>query len=178
MLPLQSFVWGNVVHCHTHTPTQTHINETRIWYTDIPQIFFPSYVYTFSTTHAPYFHVIKLFSGTNYNYALLKIIKKSCHAPQLWKNLLPACFSNLHHWFWWCLKWMGCISAWGGVCEGAGRKWRFPPSIDVQASDFIYMCLSALLVVGMCFRVIFIYLFVYSYIGYLLKLWEGVRKVR
>ena len=45
--------------------------------------YFFSDVYTFSPIHAPYFHVIKLFSGTNYNYALLKIIKNSRQAPQL-----------------------------------------------------------------------------------------------
>ncbi len=120
-------------------------------------------VYTFSPVHVPYFHVIKLFSGTNYNYALLKIIKNSHQAPQLWKNLLPACFSNLHHWFWWCLKstdapittlslslslslslllslsliGMGYISVWGGVVEGAGRM-AFS-SIDRCASVWFYL---------------------------------------
>ena len=117
---------------------------------------FLSDVYTFSPIHAPYFHVIKLFSGTNYNYALLKIIKNSRQAPQLWKNLLPACFSNLHHWFWWCLKSndapynyslplplacslirMGCISAWGGVDEGAGGM-AFS-SINRCASVWFYL---------------------------------------
>lgn len=124
--------------------------------------------YTFSPIHAPYFHVIKLFSGTNYNYALLKIIKNSRQALQLEKNLLPACFFFLI-----------CIIDSGGVwkammlhittlpfpslfdkigmceCMGMGwvreqDEWCCPPPADVQASDFIYMCLSALRVVRMC----------------------------
>lgn len=86
----------------THIPTNLIINISHISH---QQLEFPfTDVYTFSPIYAPHFHVIKLFSGTNYNYALLKIIKKSCKALQLWKNLLPACFSNLHHWFWYCLK--------------------------------------------------------------------------
>lgn len=86
----------------THIHTNIIINISHISH---QQLEFPfTDVYTFSPIYAPHFHVIKLFSGTNYNYALLKIIKKSCKALQLWKNLLPACFSNLHHWFWCCLK--------------------------------------------------------------------------
>lgn len=47
----------------------------------------------------PHLYLIKLFSATNYNHALLKIITNSCNDYRMWKNLLPACFSNLHHWF-------------------------------------------------------------------------------
>ena len=167
MPPLQLHfldVCANFVQCLSHT----HTNETGTGYADICRrgdflfiyLFIFSDVYTFSPIHAPYFHVIKLFSGTNYNYALLKIIKNSRQAPQLWKNLLPACFSNLHHWFWWCLKSndapynyslplplplplprslirMGCISAWGGVDEGAGGM-AFS-SIDRCASVWFYL---------------------------------------
>lgn len=88
--------------------------------------------------------VIKLFSGTNYNYALLKIIKNSRRALQMWKNLLPACFSHLHHWFWSSEKSSEApqkdavsSSEWGG---GGGR--RMPFSSIVRTSDFIYTCLS------------------------------------
>lgn len=96
------FFHKTILFIATHIHTNIIINISHISH---QQLEFPfTDVYTFSPIYAPHFHVIKLFSGTNYNYALLKIIKKSCKALQLWKNLLPACFSNLHHWFWCCLK--------------------------------------------------------------------------
>lgn len=52
-------------------------------------------------------------------------------------------------------------------------EWRCPPPTDVQASDFIYMCLSALRVVKMCcleFFFFFMCSLVHYLIGYLLEL--------
>lgn len=77
-------VWSADTHSlHTHTRKHKDTDILHVVEEEEEEEGPFSDVYIFSPNRAPYFRMIKLFSGTNYNYALLKIIKNSHQASHL-----------------------------------------------------------------------------------------------